>query len=175
MAPQMFSAPGTIYSSVPLALVMFSAPSTIIVQCPWHYHYLHCTVVSILLKWVLVSHLFLGFQPASRDDLGTSLLATGVPCGLHIPPGNRVDHGYTGYSVIPLLTGQSPLALLWCVMVECTLPDVGLLATLQMSYIHCCSFPERNWFLYDFLHVSCLASQHVLADGDVDVFSVEGG
>ena len=34
-------------------------------------------------------------------------------------------------------------------MVQCT-GGIGLLAALQKSYFHCCSFAERNHFSYDF-------------------------
>ena len=71
----------------------------------------------------------------------------------------------------PLLIGQSPPALLWCVMVWCTV-HCWPVSHAAMLYVYCCSFLGRNQFLY--LSCQLPTSQHVLADGGVDASLEEG-
>ena len=60
--------------------------------------------------------------------------------------------------IMAVLATVSPvidLAESSCLSVVCdgsALPAISLSVTLQMPYVHWCSFAERNHFSYDFLH-----------------------
>ena len=123
--------------NVPMALQMFSAPGTIRVKCPWH---LQCSVplalsqsslCSILhpLDLVLVPPLLIGFQSISGwFENFPSLLCSSSwsPCSLW----EWSELWLYTSQCPPLVTGQSPPALLVFVMVLHALPDVDLSASL---------------------------------------------
>ena len=86
-----------------MAPQMFSAPGTIRVQCPWHFQcsgplaLSQSSLCSFLLqfKWILVPPLSLGFQSILGWNWNFPLCC-GVSFGLHVPPRNGVDCGKTG-------------------------------------------------------------------------------
>ena len=74
---------------------MFSAPGTLNVQYPWHYHPFHCTVYSILSSGFWCNLSVLGFQPILgmiwEPPVWLWDSSSSSPS-----PGNGVDIGYTG-------------------------------------------------------------------------------
>ena len=158
--------------SVPLALFK--------VKCPWH---LECSVPLALslfslhscqcpVKWVLVSPLFLGFQPILGMIWEHPIWLWGSSWSPNSPW--EWSGSWLHRHSVPCCWLGRVLLPSYGVWWYGALPDVSLLATLPMLYVYCSSFLERNWFSYDFL-CQLLAGQHVLADGDVDVSLVEGG
>ena len=139
MAPQMFSTPGTVRCSVPLALL----------QCSLHSFLLQ-------LQWIFgtTSHHRLPVCPWMELELPSLLWGS-----FHSPHSPWEWSGLWQYrSQCPLMvTTQSPptqivTALMVYAMASCTVPDVGLSSSLWISYCLQVFFHRKKSFLYDFCH-----------------------
>ena len=99
--PQFYTCPWHHECSVPLALSELSAPGTFNVQCPWHFHNVHCAVVFSSLSgfWY---HLSLYAASPSQDGIGTSLSSV----------------GFLSFSTLPL-------GMEWIVVQQVTVPPKG--------------------------------------------------
>ena len=145
---------------------MFSAPGTCNVQCPWHYNLLHCAVYYIPSSGFWCDLSFSGFQPISG-------MIWEPPIWLWDPSlSSPSPWEWSGYQLhwdsVPCCWMGRVLLLTSGVQWNDPLPTVSLSAALHVSCIYYSSFLECSWFSYVFLSWP-LASQHVLADGDVDV------
>ena len=171
---------GTSNVQCPWHYLKLSVPGTCNVQWPWHYYSSVPLALSLCslhscqhpVNWVLVSPLFLGFQPVLGwsgnfpPDWGSSWSS--------LSPWEQSGSWLHRLQCPPLLTGQSPPALLWCVMVVCTAWCWPVSHTANVVCLLLFFSWEKLIFVWTVLHQPP-AGQHVLADGDVDVSSVEGG
>ena len=109
---------GTLNVQCPWHYLKLSAPGTCNDQCPWHYHFSLCSCQHPI-EWVLVSPLFLGFQPILGMIWELPIWLWGSSWS-SCSPWEQSGSWLHRLQCPLLLTGQSPPALLWCVMVWCT-------------------------------------------------------